>query len=80
MDDSVHRTNKYEQSLLHIRALQEELHIDKLKMDKLRHELDLCRANGTIRVAQQSMLALSLCNIVLEPRGTIGVFCDFSKP
>ncbi|GBP74310.1 hypothetical protein EVAR_42889_1 [Eumeta japonica] len=42
--------NHYEQSLLQIQVLQEEVHIRNINMDKLQHELDLCRVNETVRL------------------------------
>ncbi|GBP00432.1 hypothetical protein EVAR_980_1 [Eumeta japonica] len=47
--------NHYEQSLLQIQVLQEELHMCKINMDNLQHELDLLRVNETVRLCD-SML------------------------
>ncbi|GBP21976.1 hypothetical protein EVAR_7193_1 [Eumeta japonica] len=47
MDDC---RNHYEQSLLQIQVLQEEVHTCNINMDKLQHELDLCRVNETVRL------------------------------
>ncbi|GBP58113.1 hypothetical protein EVAR_40657_1 [Eumeta japonica] len=52
MDDC---RNQYEQSLLQIQVLEEEVHIYKINMDKLQHELDLYRLNETVRLCD-SML------------------------
>ncbi|GBP60675.1 Biotin--protein ligase [Eumeta japonica] len=49
LSDMDYCRNQYEQSLLQIEALQEKLHIDKINMDKLLHELELCRVNETVR-------------------------------
>ncbi|GBP00951.1 hypothetical protein EVAR_2258_1 [Eumeta japonica] len=46
MDDC---RNHYEQSLLQIQVLQ-EVHTCNINMDKLQHELDLCRVNETVRL------------------------------